>query len=200
MGAGECWQELVCNDRFEWECLTTCTCDGPPPPDCPPLSEGCFYDGPICEGGQWSCGDVFCDDPCAMQPPPCDQPGEPNCFGQPECTDIGWECFYYCDQCFGPMPECGPDAFAECTVDGIWDCVPFNSTCGEVTIACEPWSGQECGQYPVCHSDGAWACQDDCDPVLCMDVPPDCPVGDPACSYYVACTPNGIWECAESCQ
>lgn len=80
-----------------WECDVECTeCGNQPPIDCiaPP---GCFYEGPYCEIGEWTCGELFCDpEPCQDDPPLCEQPADPNCFAEAYCDEFGWECLVSC--------------------------------------------------------------------------------------------------------
>lgn len=86
----------VCRDGV-WECNISCDdCEGAPPIDCIP-PDNCFYDGPYCELGEWTCGELVCEgEPCREDPPLCEQPGDPNCYAEPICNEFGWECQVVC--------------------------------------------------------------------------------------------------------
>ena len=173
-------------------------CDEPVP-NCPAPPPGCRYAAPTCDGGNWECGPLVCDDRCSVEPPPCAQPLDPTCLAAPECIPgYGWECFVTCDPCGSVPPACPPNAFAECTASG-WVCVPYNETCGEVSVACEPTMFGDCSVYPTCSFDGQWSCQESCAPENCVDEPPPCGNSAPACTAAPVCTSTGYWECSEYC-
>lgn len=91
-----CTSEPICRDGI-WDCDTKCTdCGDQPPIDCL-APAGCFYEGPYCEIGEWTCGELICEgEPCEGDPPFCEQPGDPNCFAEAGCGEFGWECFISC--------------------------------------------------------------------------------------------------------
>jgi hypothetical protein len=200
-GETGCWYEPVCDESGNWTCVSSCDCEGAPIPDCPAPPDPCFYNGPICIDGAWSCGDLICEGTCDPEPAPeCLQPPDGGCWAEAVCTEMGWQCVIFCQPvCEDPEPACGPDAFPECTDQG-WTCVPFNMTCPDVgMVDCPPPVDPFCSMYAVCHGDGEWYCQEDCPPELCMGPDPECPLGPPNCSYYAVCTSFDDWQCAESC-
>lgn len=195
-----CHQEPVCGPTGDWYCSLVCDCDGQQVPECPAPPGGCYYDGPACDQGIWSCGNLVCD-PCSGPAPTCD-PVEPGCDVSLYCTDIGWQCETVCN-CTDPPPECDPDSFAECSPEVGWICQPINTTCpfGGM-VDCGPSPDPVCSYYPTCHEDTTWWCQLDCPHDLCAGPPPDdqCIVQNPACVGFAVCdTMQQGWVCAEQC-
>ncbi len=193
-----CHQEPTCGPTGDWYCSLVCDCDGAAIPDCPPPPGACFYDGPVCDQGRWTCGNLICD-PCSGPAPTCD-PVDPNCTSLLYCTDIGWQCETVCN-CMDPSPQCEPDFYAECSPDQGWVCQPSNTTCpGGGAVECGPSPDPMCAYSPTCHEDGTWWCQIDCPSALCGEPPPDeCAVGNVACVGYLVCDSMQGWVCAESC-
>lgn len=183
---------VVCDDKICGVCETTpLDCPQPGAPDC--------YAQPACDPNTgWYC-ETICTG-CMNEPPPiCEAPM--GCYWDgPYCDPGGsWTCGNLtCDTCVvDPAPDCGPGFYPVCDSMG-WYCLP-NSVCGPVAPDCPPpMMPAGCTFTPMCHLDGTWTCQEECDPSLCMDVPMPCELGPPNCSIYEACTEMG-WVCAETC-
>lgn len=192
---GDCSAQPYCDETGQWSCEIYCQCEDTPPA-CPAPPDGCYFEGPVCDGTAWSCGELVC--PCIEDPPTCGVPDDPTCWEEAQCTEMGWECTVRCiEPCDGPQPECGPNEVPECTEDG-WICLSVNQTCPSPQPVCEP-TLPECAVYPVCHADGEWVCQEDCDAALCTGAEPVCPVWTQDCSYYPVCT-TMEWTCLENCR
>jgi len=177
-----------------WVCTEVCPCDDAPMPPCASPLQDCYYEGPICQDGQWTCGIQVCP-PC--DDVPCPEPVDPLCYWDAYCTETGWQCTEVCvDPCAEPGPDCTGIGFADCTEEG-WVCQP-NETCGVQMIDCPPSKNPYCQSILECQQLG-WTCQEICDPAYCPDAPPICePMGQGNCVSYPACTSQG-WLCGETC-
>lgn len=191
-----CYSEAVCGPDG-WQCVESCPCPTVAMPECPaPPLDGCYYEGPYCDGQQWNCGALVC--PTCDDEILCDPPADPLCYIEPYCNDqLVWECQEVCEPtCDEPPPECLGVTFASCD-QGTWVC-EGNEFCGPEGIDCPPSPYPYCTTYMECGQSG-WVCQETCDPFYCPDEMPACePMGPANCSPYPTCSSMG-WICAETC-
>ncbi len=196
MPAGEvgCYLEPMCGPGG-WECVDNCPCATLIAPECPLPFDGCFYDGPYCDGQQWVYGPPLC--PSCPKEILCEPPQDPLCYVEPICNDqLVWDCQVVCPPCADPPPQCGEFTVAMCEPEG-WVC-EGNAMCGPDVVDCPPSIYPGCSTYADCSQNG-WVCQESCDPAYCPDEVPACdPGGLPNCSYFPVCSSQG-WFCAESC-
>lgn len=155
-----CVNEPICTEHG-WDCRRECDgCDAVAAQmfdGCPPTPDGCWWSGPICDDGVWSCGELVCEG-CLGEPPPCFDPGMNGCVAYAWCDGLNWICDTACDPpyCMDPAPDCT-----------------------------DPMLPPECISSPVCTPMG-WVCQPDCyncvgEPKMCGSMEPDC-VGTPFCN------------------
>jgi hypothetical protein len=181
-----CTAQPYC-DGVSWQCSLECEeCNDEPPP-CPAPPDGCFYEGPYCVNGEWTCGELICDEPCGGPPPSCPQPGDPNCWSEPVCTDFGWSCETYCngDACYDLYPEGYQTAVFQ--IFQYCGCLD-NSTCQAEcagtqvcdgmgpTFQCEECVGIAAEQGEQCVYDAVFG--DECQ-------------SDPECAAFMECVQNG---------
>ncbi len=173
-GAPNCSAYPVC-DGASWVCEVQCDdCNDAPPIDCGAPPPGCYWTGPECIDGQWTCGDLVCD-PCGDDPPPCPDPG-PGCTSQLVCTDFGWDCQTSCaGTCEEQYPQgyqtaiglvfqlCGCDVDAPCASvctqsqacfgnndpDPCAACVQMQAE-NQASCALDAVLGDECQSDPEC--------------------------------------------------
>ncbi|MFO0551127.1 MAG: hypothetical protein U0271_22240 [Polyangiaceae bacterium] len=138
-GDSGCITSVECTDAG-WQCVQDCSCVDAPPIDCEAPPMGCYWNGPICQDGQWTCGDLICQG-CASDPPVCDAPPDPNCWTSVVCDNTGnWTCVVECSNDCGPPIPCPEDPDPNCTTqaqcgpDGTWQCVTdcVAGTCEEM--------------------------------------------------------------------
>lgn len=181
-----CTAELYC-DGSSWQCAYSCEeCSGGPPP-CAAPPPGCYWDGPYCLNGEWTCGELICEGNCDGPPPDCPQPGDPNCWAEPVCTDFGWDCQVNCggEDCYTLYPEGYQTAvlqiFQYC---GCLDNSVCQAECGDTqvcdgmgpTFDCEQCVGQAAEVGEQCVYDGVFGME-------CQS--------DPECTAFIDCAVNG---------
>jgi hypothetical protein len=179
-----CSLDYVCDATGQWSCEVTCDeCGQQPPISCEPLPPNCYYTGPTCIDGSWSCGDIICESGCDPDDQPvCPQPGAPNCYSYAECFDT-WECVTYCDE-----PVC-EEVYAEGYEELLGIVL---SKCGcedDAPCLAQCTQAQACGGDFV--PDACWACIAE-EGSICIEdsvYGPECG-GSPACTAYVDCALN----------